>query len=291
MTEKRDDAPVPHSECANCGATLSARYCARCGQDSHVTLTVRHFFEEFIEGMTHFDSTFWRTFQPLLFKPGLLTGEFLDGKRKLYAPPLRSYLVLSVLYFLIASFSNSVHADFRSLDGRELGPADCTEMASRMQVFRWLSNDIEASCRRAMSDHGHALSTVIYGMLPKVMFVVLPLVALVQFWFYKRQRPLYVENLVFVLHFQSFYFLVSSLALLLATLIAWLSGATTQSVSSGFDFIIYAWSAAYLFLADRRVYNAGAFRAVASILAVGLAYLVFWAIGAGLVGMYAFLRS
>jgi len=111
MTNKKNVASVPASQdgkCSNCGATLSARYCAKCGQDSHVTLTVRHFMEEFVEGMTHFDSTFWRTFQPLLFKPGLLTEQFLLGKRKSYAPPLRSYLVLSVLYFLLSSFSTTL---------------------------------------------------------------------------------------------------------------------------------------------------------------------------------------
>jgi hypothetical protein len=39
---------------------------------------------------------------------------------------------------------------------------------------------------------------------------VLPLVALVQFWIYRRQRPFYLENLVFVLHFQSFYYMARS---------------------------------------------------------------------------------
>jgi hypothetical protein len=56
--------------CANCAAILSDRYCARCGQDSHATRTVGHFLGEFVEGITHFDSTFWRTFLLLLFRPG-----------------------------------------------------------------------------------------------------------------------------------------------------------------------------------------------------------------------------
>src|SRR5689334_289537 len=116
--DKNNSAPGS-ATCPNCGALLSARYCAHCGQDSHVTLNLRHFTEEVVEGMTHFDSTFWRTFRPLLFKPGFLTKQFLEGKRKHYAPPLRTYLVLSVLYFLIAPFTSNLHASFKGPNGRE----------------------------------------------------------------------------------------------------------------------------------------------------------------------------
>ena len=77
---------------------------------------------------------------------------------------------------------------------------------------------------RALSDDRRALNEALQNLLPKVMFVVLPLVALVQFWVYRRQRPLYLENLVFVLHFQSFYYLASTFALLLAAGIAALAG-------------------------------------------------------------------
>ena len=78
---------------------------------------------------------------------------------------------------------------------------------------------------RALSNDRRALNAALQNLLPKVMFVVLPLVALVQFWVYRRQRPLYLENLVFVLHFQSFYYLPSTFALLLAAGITALAGA------------------------------------------------------------------
>ena len=49
------------------------------------------------------DSRVWRTLRPLAFRPGLLTGEFLRGRRAHYTPPFRMYLILSVMFFLIAS--------------------------------------------------------------------------------------------------------------------------------------------------------------------------------------------
>ena len=108
---------------------------------------------------------------------------------------------------------------------------------------------------RALSDDRRALTAAMQNLLPKVMFVVLPLVALVQFWVYRRQRPLYLENLVFVLHFQSFYYLASTLALLLAAGIAALAGAGAR-IGELFDFAMYVWSVVYLFIAMRRVYRA-----------------------------------
>jgi hypothetical protein len=43
--------------------------------------------------------------------------------------------------------------------------------------------------------------------------------------------------------------------------------------------------------ANRRVYGVGAFKAVMSILALALAYMMFWAIGVSIAGIYALLQA
>src|SRR4030095_11875084 len=111
-------------------------------------------------------------------------------------------------------------------------------------------------------------------LLPKVMFVVLPLVALVQFWIYRRQRPLYLENLVFVLHFQSFYYLIGTFALLAAGITA-ISGPSAM-VSELFDFLVYAWSIVYLFISTRRVYRTTVLKTVLGLTALAVSYMIFW---------------
>ena len=40
-----------------------------------------HFLHEFVEGLFHVDSKFWRTLRTLLTRPGLLTEQYLGGKR------------------------------------------------------------------------------------------------------------------------------------------------------------------------------------------------------------------
>jgi hypothetical protein len=128
------------------------------------------------------------------------------------------------------------------------------------------------------------------NLLPKVMFVVLPLVALVQFWIFRRQRPLYLENLVFVLHFQSFYYLASAGALLLAAGIGAVVGAK-DPIGQVFGFAVSVWSVVYLLFAKRRVYRASALKIVLGLFALAASYAVFYSLGTAVAGMYAFVRA
>jgi hypothetical protein len=87
--------------CDNCGASVPGRYCGTCGQRLEPPIhSLWHFLVIATEDVTHADSRLWRTLWALLFKPGFLTREFLDGRRARYLPPVRLYLVLSVLFFV-----------------------------------------------------------------------------------------------------------------------------------------------------------------------------------------------
>ena len=276
--------------CANCAAPLADRYCGRCGQDSHVSLSLGHFLHELVEGLFHVDSKFWRTLRTLLTRPGALTDQYLAGKRNSYSPPFRSYLVISILYFVIASVFDTSASRVVNPGGREMQASDCAQIAANPGWALRFVPDLEGSCVRALSNGGRALNEAMQNHLPKVMFVVLPLVALVQFWIYRRQRSMYLENLVFVLHFQSFYYLVSTFALLLAAAIAALAGSRAR-IGEFFEFAIYVWSVVYLFIAMRRVYRASVLKTVLGLAALAVSYMIFYALGVSVAGTYAFLRA
>lgn len=283
------DASGGHTHCANCGAALTDRYCGRCGQDGHVSLSFGHFLHEFVEGMFHVDSSLWRTLRALLTRPGLLTEQYLAGKRRAYSPPFRSYLVISIVYFVLASIFGAQGSRVVTVEGREMQASDCAQLAANPGWMLRFVPDLERRCVRALSDNRRALTAGLQSTLPKVMFAVLPLVALVQFWVYRRQRPLYLENLVFVLHFQSFFYLAGTLALLLAAGITALAGAKAM-IGELFDFAIYAWSVVYLFMATRRVYRASRLKTVLGLAALAVSYMVFYALGVAVASMYAFMR-
>ena len=66
-------------------------------------LTMGALFNDFLHDLTDLDSRVWRTLIALLTKPGKLTNEFIAGRRTLYLPPFRLYLVLSLIFFLLPS--------------------------------------------------------------------------------------------------------------------------------------------------------------------------------------------
>ena len=93
-------------ECLNCGTHLRGQYCGNCGQRGRSRLIslwelVRDAFGDLFE----LDSRLWKTLVPLLAKPGMLTHDYLQGRRARYMPPFRMYLVLSLLFFLVAFFN------------------------------------------------------------------------------------------------------------------------------------------------------------------------------------------
>ena len=69
---------------------------------NRTSTTIAHFAGEAFESITHADSRLWRTLGYLLARPGRLTREFFEGRRARYLPPFRLYLVISLLFFLIA---------------------------------------------------------------------------------------------------------------------------------------------------------------------------------------------
>lgn len=98
---------VSTENCLNCGEVLTGQHCSHCGQRAKVrVLSLWSLLRDVFGDLTNFDSRLWRTLIPLAFRPGLLTQDFLRGKRASYTPPFRMYLILSVAFFLLAQLGN-----------------------------------------------------------------------------------------------------------------------------------------------------------------------------------------
>lgn len=92
------------TECQNCGRTVEQKYCPNCGQKNTETRqSFHHLFTHFVEDFTHYDGAFWKTIKYLLFRPARLTKEYLIGKRQAYVAPVKLYIFISFITFLIIS--------------------------------------------------------------------------------------------------------------------------------------------------------------------------------------------
>ncbi|MFC1605604.1 DUF3667 domain-containing protein [Pseudomonadota bacterium] len=107
-------------QCLNCGTLLQGPFCHYCGQpDKNLLRFFPVLLRELMEDFLDFDSRFMRTMKPLLFKPGKLTRDYLDGRRFRYTPPLRLYIFSSIACFFLAALiaTDSIVIDAHNGEG------------------------------------------------------------------------------------------------------------------------------------------------------------------------------
>lgn len=233
--------------CRNCGSPAPGAYCPACGQETRARLpTLREFTREAAGRYVALDGTLWRTLGALALRPGLLTREYLAGRRRRYVRPFRLYLAASLLCFLVAGLklepTRVYVADHASdADGLDvtmpeyLKPA---EEALRARIKRFDALDPTQRIQQ--------LTAGVRRYAPYAMFALVPAFALLLKLVYPRrrghpQRPsLYGEHLVFAVHSHAFFFLTATFAALVPQPLA----ATA-----------WAWAVLYPVLALRRVYG------------------------------------
>ncbi len=98
------------TECLNCGhpLELTDRFCSYCSQiNTTKSLSLKDFFSEFIGSVITYDSRLRFTLKDLLFRPGVITRNYVAGQRLKYANPFRFFLSVSIIYFIIQGLLSS----------------------------------------------------------------------------------------------------------------------------------------------------------------------------------------
>lgn len=279
--------------CKNCGTPLPGEFCPKCGQrDYEFDRSFREIAHELAESFWSFDAKLFRGVIDLLFRPGLLTTEFLAGRRVRQVPPLRFYLFVSILFFLTSSFDPSdSFFNFDEprreipIDSLGLDPATTKRIkavAAAMPEKTKKPDPTEerlAEFFRDRYERRHEAARMVGEHLPKLIFACLPIFALITRVVFRRAKLGFLSHLVMALHLHSFYFLFSLVssgwAVLLGFVSSWLGGLTS--------FASVVWTIVYAFMAARRVFGSsriGTFwRSVLAawlyLMALGIGFLIF----------------
>ncbi len=107
---RRKAAEFKGTKCLNCGhpLELTDKYCSNCSQlNSTKQLSLNDFFQEFVSSIFTYDSRLRYTIKDLLFKPGTITRNYVNGQRLKYANPFRFFLSVSIIYFILQGFSSN----------------------------------------------------------------------------------------------------------------------------------------------------------------------------------------
>jgi hypothetical protein len=261
--------------CLNCGAELSGAFCAECGQRSvPANPTVAELAGDAWHELSGYDGRIASTFRGLL-RPGHLTVEYLQGRRARYLPPIRLYLIVSVVYFLIAAsvpITSDGNADITGPAGMRiqltdprsgeglLTPERRAEMLAEIDEAPWFLQPVI----REFAEDPEGFRNRLITLMPRVFFGLLPVFAAIVALFYRGRT--FPTALVFATHLHAFAFIIFSV-----------SEATKMSGVSALMVIVGLVSVVtfvtYTLRAFRKVFGGGWPMTMAKTVGIGVAYL------------------
>ena len=294
-TPPRHASPVG-TPCANCATPLQGPWCHACGQsgeDFH--RSILRLCGEVVEGLLHVDGRLWRTLPDLMVRPARLTRAYLDGHRAPQIPPLRLFLVVLLMIFLVGGVTSQKKAviiqndaaggtriSARPLD--QLTPAEKASVAETLshghtnidfggsnKAADWLKDRVT----RTLADP-ERFYLIVEQWSERFAFLMLPISALLLSIVFVFQRRFYLfDHTIFSLHSLSAMGVAIIAAMLLSTIL------------DDSAFLLLLPAPAHLFVHMRGVYRTSVFGTlvrmfllfVGSAVAAALLFLGLMAVG------------
>ena len=259
--------------CRNCGETLLGPYCSRCGQeDLDLHRPLKQLAQDAAGDLLNLDTRLLRTLGPLVFRPGFVIREYLAGRRVRFVPPLKMFLLASVVFFgLVALLPRatvvvSQGGETPKSAPQAQGPRVDFKLPQR-EESSWIGRRLNQGSRKAEKDP-QAFGEAVLANLPRVFFVLLPLFALLLKQFYRRQDKYYLDHLIFALYHHAFGFVVLSLLVVVGR--PWVPEWLTTTLVP----VLCLWFFVYLALALRKVYGGSWWKTVLKL--IGLLSIYFF---------------
>jgi hypothetical protein len=126
------EVPVPSTEssmpfniCKSCGNRFHGYYCNVCGERvlTPSDRTFKSFLNSFVPLLSWKNNKFLNSIKTVILRPGLLSKEFVEGRRVGFVRPLQLFFVLNLVYFLfpiLQLFNSSLHTQMNLLSHSQL---------------------------------------------------------------------------------------------------------------------------------------------------------------------------
>jgi len=204
--------------------------------------------QHFLYDITHFDGKFFSTLKYLLFRPGFLSIEYNRGRRTSYLNPIKMYVFTSALFFVLLNtvfhedaptaksttnrkaFVYEPGADSIAIINNDTltKPASDSIKYKSVAAYRkaqqqlpdaekdsWIEQVIEERRIQRLEKYNwntkqadDAFWKDLSNGISKMMFVLLPLIALLFKLFYRRHNYYYVQHLIFNVHLFIGYYII-----------------------------------------------------------------------------------
>ncbi|MEN2413505.1 DUF3667 domain-containing protein [Flavobacterium mesophilum] len=282
--------------CLNCRHVVEQKFCPNCGQENSDTRkTFHHLFVHFFEDLTHYENAFWKTIKNLLVKPSTLTKEYLSGKRLSYLAPVRLYIFISFITFLlIAMFPNKVSEEINKSENQFVSQTSKKDKKDKkvVQTFDSKSHFELKSMREIDSIQKYGkedekLSDFSYWIyekavhvtekntkkeiiekfiesfihnIPKILFIIMPFFAFFLWIFHSKKRWYYFDHGIFTLHYFSFLLLIFLILFIINKIGGIFEGNGPITVIVNLiNFVGIIWMCYYFYPAHHRFYGESRF--------------------------------
>lgn len=274
--------------CLNCRHVVEQKFCPNCGQEnSDSRKTFHHLFVHFFEDLTHYENAFWKTIRNLLFKPATLTKEYLSGKRLSYLAPVRLYIFISFITFLLIAmlpvkvnennksekeinkeiakatqelnikkednkyfhFSNMKKIDSIQKHGKEEDKLSATS-------YWFAEKAIHISEKYTKKEIFVKFTESFFHNLPKILFIIMPFFAFFLWLFHNKKKWYYFDHGIFTLHYFSFLLLIFLVMFIIDRVVGLFGKDSPLNIISTITSIVGTiWMCYYFYPAHHRFYG------------------------------------
>lgn len=265
-------------QCDNCYTTLHGNFCHKCGQQKKnyirdLSGMVTEFFGEF----SNWDARLWRTLWPLWFRPGYLGRRYVQGHRVPFVPPLRMYLLTSIIAFLI--LAQLIDKPELSSQATVNNPEYIETLTAPSEPYTlelpFLSETVQQNVNerfRSFIESPKLAVNKFFSLGPQMMFLLLPVFALLLKLLYIRSGRFYMEHLIIALYSHSFILQVGVVSILVGELQSFISWNWLANIVGGLEAAFLYWIPVYLFLCQKFYYQQGWVKTAVKFALVSLTY-------------------
>ncbi len=184
----------PYGHCVTCGQELAGEYCHACGERvRHEPPTLLRFIGELIGEALDADGRIVKSFRLLVTRPGRLTVEYMQGRRKPYLGPAAVFVVTNVLFFFVQPLANV-----------NTFTATLYSQTNWYPYSEWAEASVTARLEETGRERGayaQDFDLVSERYARSLIFLQVPLFALGVMLVSIRKRRYFIEHLVYATHF------------------------------------------------------------------------------------------
>jgi len=217
---KKKERQVPEDAiCRNCGAQLQGRYCHECGQDvfAGTGIPILKLIGQLLDNAFALEGKTPRTLINLMFRPGFLSIEYINGKVVRYVNPVKLFWMSTLIFFalLITQINMSNWQNNENLNFNFSGVPVKNAPKSDTLDIRIDKEDAKKLEKEKNNEFISRGINIFSKFAPYVAFLLIPFFALLLALFFWRNKFYYVHHLIFTLHFHAFLWVFCSLLILI----------------------------------------------------------------------------